>query len=90
MITPTPFTAFLAGAVAGSLMPLIWTRAGDDSLGFAAAFLLVVALPAHAFVVGFKRTAAEAGKLDTALLKRVAVWLGAAVLSSVVAQFVSA
>jgi hypothetical protein len=41
--------------------------------------LLVVALPAHAFVVGFGRTQAPSARsLDTALLKRIGAWLAAA------------
>lgn len=47
--------------------------------------LLVIALPAHAFVVGFGRSAEASGRtLDTALLKRVGVWLLAAAATVVV------
>ena len=48
--------------------------------------LLAVALPAHAFVVGFGRPPTAAGRsLDTALLKRIVVWLAAAGITTAVA-----
>lgn len=56
-----------------------------------AAFLLVVALPAHAFVVGFGRNqAGGAGTIDTALLKRVGAWLLCSIAAAVIAQSLSA
>jgi len=52
------------------------------------AFLLAVALPAHAFVVGFGRgQAPDARTLDTALLKRIGAWLAAAAATVVIAGF---
>ena len=88
-ITPTPITAALAGVFSGALMPLVWSRFGDDSVSVILAFLVVVALPAHAFVVGFShsRPAVDARKLDTALLKRVAAWFGAAVIVLAIGHF---
>ena len=81
-ITPTPITAAIAGLLAGLVMPLLWSRLGGESLALVAAFLLVVALPAHAFVVGFSRGESAASRtLDTALLKRVGAWLSAAVVA---------
>ena len=80
MPKPTPVTAALAGVFAGVVMPMLWPRLGDDTLNWIFAFLLVIALPAHALVVGFntpRESAARSG-LDTALLKRVAAWLIAA------------
>jgi len=79
-LTPTPVTAALAGVFAGVVMPMLWPRLGDDTLNWIFAFLLVIALPAHALVVGFNtpREAAARGGLDTELLKRVAAWLFAA------------
>lgn len=55
-------------------MPALWRRfAGDDML-LIAAFLLVVAPSAHAFVASFARNqTANAGTIDTASLKRAAV-----------------
>ena len=86
-LAPTPITAALAGAFAGIVMPVLWSRFESESLGLVVAFLLVVALPAHAFVAGFSRSqATTATTLDTALLKRVGVWLGAAGIAAVVAQ----
>lgn len=90
-LTPTPITAALAGAFAGIVMPILWSQFGSESMGLVVAFLLVVALPAHAFVVGFSRgQPTNARALDTALLKRVGAWLGAAVLTTVIAQAASA
>jgi hypothetical protein len=80
-ITPTLLTAALAGAFSAFTMPVLWARLGNDSLWLMLAFLLVVALPAHAFVVGFGRSAAAGpATLDTALLKRTGAWLGASAL----------
>ena len=90
-LAPTPISAALAGAFAGILMPFLWSRFGAETLSLVVAFLLVVALPAHAFVVGFSQShAANARTLDTALLKRIGAWLGAAVVASVIAQAVYA
>lgn len=82
-ISPTPLTAALAGVFSALAWPLLWSRfGGGQSPGtfeVVIITLLVIALPAHAFVVGFgPRQAAGAGKLDTDLLKRVGAWLAAA------------
>lgn len=75
-LAPTPFSAALAGAFAGAVMPILWSRMASDSTVLVIAFLLVVALPAHAFVVGFRRPeAADPKGVDAALLKRVGAWL---------------
>ena len=88
-LTPTPIKAAFAGVFAGVCMPILWSRFGSDSMSLVPAFLLVVVLPAHAFVVGFARTpAANPGTLDTALLKRVGAWLGAALVAMAVAQVI--
>jgi len=90
-LTPTPIKAALAGAFAGICMPILWSRFGSDSMSLVPAFLLVVVLPAHAFVVGFARTpAANPGTLDTALLKRIGAWLGAALVAMAVAEVIRA
>ncbi|TDK31010.1 hypothetical protein E2F49_11805 [Luteimonas terrae] len=68
-------------------MSLLWVRLANDTMLLLVAFLLLVALPAHAFVVGFgHRHAATPGAVDTALLKRGAVWLLSAVLAIGVTQ----
>ncbi len=82
-ITPTPLTAALAGALAAIAWPFIWARWGgpgaEGGFELIVAMLLVVALPAHAFVVGFGRSATSSSRtLDTALLKRIGAWLAAA------------
>lgn len=90
-ITPTPVTAALAGAVAGLLMPLLWLRLADDSTTLVIAFLLVVALPAHAWVVGFGwNQVADARSVDTVLLKRVGAWLIAALVAAAIGRAVFA
>lgn len=88
-ITPTPWTAAAAGAVAAIAWPHLWSRFGGagsaGSVELVIATLLVIALPAHAFVVGFGRSATAApGAIDIALLKRVGTWLGAAIAVTLV------
>jgi hypothetical protein len=87
-VTPTPATAALAGAFSAIVWPFVWARFGSSasagSFELIVATLLVVALPAHAFVVGFGRSqVADRGSLDTALLKRIGAWLGTAILAAV-------
>ena len=90
-LTPTPITAALAGIFTGIVMPILWARYSNDSTSLVVAFLLVVALPAHAFVVGFSRVqSVSARTVDTALLKRVGAWLLAAAVAMAVAQAVRA
>lgn len=77
-INPNPVTAAIAGLFSGVTMPLLWARFAHDSVWLTVAFLLVVALPAHAFVVGFGREQGTVGAtVDSALLKRIGAWLGA-------------
>jgi hypothetical protein len=89
-ITPTPITAALAGFFSALVLPFVWSRFGQPgssgSLELIVAFLLAVALPAHAFVLGFGRSQApDARTLDTALLKRIGAWLAAAAVTVVIA-----
>lgn len=85
-ITPSITTATLAGAFAGFVMPLLWSRLATDSTLLVVAFLLVVALPAHALVAGFGWQHKAGATLDTALLKRVGAWLITAVAAVMVSQ----
>ena len=86
-LTPTPTTAALAGAFAGILMPILWPRLATDSMILIVVFLFVVALPAHAFVVGFgQKQAADPRSVDTALLKRVGAWLVCATAAAALGQ----
>lgn len=86
-ITPTPISAAIAGAFTGIVMPILWAHFGNDTMSLVVAFLLVVVLPAHAFVVGFSYSqTANARSLDTALIKRVGAWLGAIAIAMAVAQ----
>ena len=91
-LTPTPVTAALSGMFSGFTWPLIWPffqgPAALGSLWLMLGTVVLVALPAHAFVLGFKRRQLVAGELvESALLVRVGVWLacaaGAAVLVSI-------
>lgn len=90
-LTPTPITAALAGIFAGVAMPLLWPRLGGETLNWVFAFLLVVALPVHVLVVGFNPPRESAGKcaVDTALFKRVAVWLLAALATIALMRLLS-
>ncbi|MBL0730726.1 hypothetical protein [Piscinibacter sp. HJYY11] len=88
-ITPTLWTAAAAGAVAALAWPFLWSRYGGagsaGSVELVVATLLLIALPAHAFVVGFGRSATAApGTVDMALLKRVGTWLGAAIAVTII------
>ena len=90
-ITPTPLTAALAGLFSALALPFLWARFGGpgsvDSIGLVVAFLLAVALPAHALVLGFGRNPAPNTRtLDTALLKRVGAWLVAVAATVAVAE----
>ena len=88
-VTPTPVTAALAGVFSAIAWPLLWSRFGNEasagSVELILAMLLVVALPAHAFVVGFgPGWSSNLRTVDTALLKRIGAWLAAAVATAVV------
>ncbi len=86
-ISPSPLTAALAGTFAGLVMPELWTRFAGDTVLMVGAFLLLVVLPAHAFVVGFNsRRAAGTKSVDVPQLKRVGAWLLAAVVASFAVQ----
>ena len=86
-VSPSLITAALAGLVAGTAMSLLWARLANDTMLLLVAFLLLVALPAHAFVVGFgHRHAATPGAVDAALLKRGLLWLLCAVVAVLVTQ----
>lgn len=82
-LRPTPWSAALAGVVAALAWPLLWARWGgthaDGGFELVVATLVVVALPAHAFVVGFDRARQGATRsVDSPLLKRIGAWLAAA------------
>lgn len=74
-IRPTPLTAAVAGIVSALVMTVVWPRLGQDSLTWVLAFVLVIALPLHVFVVGFGRAREAGSGADPALIRRVAVWL---------------
>lgn len=93
--TPTPVTAALAGVFSAIVWPLLWARFGspasDGTVAIVVITLLVIALPAHAFVVGFGRNQSAGGRtVDTALLKRIGAWLLAAGVTVAVAAAIRA
>jgi hypothetical protein len=87
-ITPTPLTAALAGLFSALTWPLLWKHFGQagtaGSVELIAGTLLLVALPAHALVLGFGHHANPTKGLDTAMLKRICAWLAAAGLTVIV------
>ena len=85
-ITPSIATATFAGAIAGFIMPLLWSRLASDSTYLLVAFLLVVVFPAHAFVAGFGWQHRAGATLDTAMLKRVGAWFLAALIAIAISQ----
>jgi hypothetical protein len=89
-ITPTLTTATLAGTFTGFVMPLLWARLASDSAYLIIAFLLVVALPAHALVAGFGWQQRAGTTLDTALLKRIGAWLLCALIAAAFSQLLNA
>ena len=88
-LTATPTTAAMAGVFSAVAWPLLWPLFTDpsasSSLWLVAGMLLFVALPAHAFVVGFHRSESPAARsVDTDLLKRIGAWLLAAAVTAAV------
>lgn len=86
-ITPTPLTAALAGCLSASSWPLLWPLFNDPSATASMwpilGMLLLVALPAHAFVFGFGGSPTQqSGSVDMGLLKRIGAWLSAAILTA--------
>jgi hypothetical protein len=86
-VTPTPVTAALAGIFSGLTWPVIWPFVtGTEvsaTLWLVLATIGLVAVPAHAFVVGFQRAEAPGARsLDVALLARIGAWLAAGVVTA--------
>lgn len=81
-ITPTVISAALAGIFSAITWPLLWKHFGQSAssghIEVILGTLLLVALPAHAFVLGFGHRQASQVGLDTALLKRIGAWLATA------------
>jgi hypothetical protein len=93
MIRPTPITAAVAGIFSALAWPFLWSKYGhaaaSGGVEVIIGTLLLVALPAHAFVVGFKGSqTAGARAVDTALLKRIGSWLAASAVTLLVASAV--
>ncbi len=87
-LTPTPVTAALSGVFSGLAWPLLWPlvngAGASATVGLVLGTVGLIALPAHAFVVGFKpQQTARAGSIDAALLVRVSAWLACAAITAV-------
>jgi hypothetical protein len=81
-LAPTLVTAALAGVFSGVMWPLIWPL---SSLWLMLGTVVLVVLPAHAFVVGFRRQqGVRPGAIDAALLRRLAAWIACAAIASLV------
>jgi hypothetical protein len=89
-ITPTPITAAAAGVFSALIWPWLWSTYGGPATGggveLVLGTLLLIGLPAHALVVGFKPAEQVPGSrgVDKALLTRIAAWLLAAVVAALV------
>ncbi|MFM9917761.1 MAG: hypothetical protein ACKVOX_18320 [Rhizobacter sp.] len=88
-VTATPVSAALAGAFSAAAWPLLWPLFSDtsssSSVWLVVGMLALIALPAHAFVVGFKQGQTTGPRaIDTTLLRRVGAWLLAAAVTTVV------
>jgi hypothetical protein len=89
-LRPTPWTAAAAGAVAALAWPFLWDRFGAEAasgagIGLVVASLLLIALPAHALVIGFARPErTDARSIDRPLLVRIACWTLAAAATTLV------
>jgi len=86
-ITPTPVTAALAGTFSGLTWPVIWPLVtgteASATLWLVLATIVLVALPAHAFVLGFQRSETPGSRgVDVALLARIGAWLAAGVATA--------
>jgi len=94
-VTPTPVTAALAGIFSGLTWPAVWPfvtgTEASATLWLVLATIGLVAVPAHAFVLGFQRAeAAGARSLDVALLARIGAWLAAGVATALLVAAVRA
>ena len=82
-IRPSLLTAALAGVLAALAWPYLWSRFGGAAASgtteLVVGTLLVIAVPAHAFVVGMGPSGSAEGRgVDLGLLKRIGAWLAAA------------
>jgi len=81
-LTPTPPSAAIAGAFSAWALPAFSKWLGGDadtSINYVIGFLLLVALPAHAGVLGLRRhEGPPAQGVDKPLLIRIGSWLAAA------------
>ena len=86
MMRPTLATAAVAGVFSAIAWPMLWSKYGEAAaqggIELIIGTLLLVALPAHALVVGFRRPeGADPRKVDTALLQRIGTWVLASALT---------
>jgi len=86
-VTPTRVTAALAGIFSGlawpMILPLVTGTEASATLWLVLATIVLVALPAHAFVLGFQRSETPGSRgVDVALLARIGAWLAAGVATA--------
>lgn len=86
--SPTPLTAALAGLFSALALPAAtrWLGQGSgEGMLFVVVFLVVVVLPAHAFVLGLQPAeGAPSRSVDRPLVMRTVSWVAAAVAGTVV------
>jgi hypothetical protein len=84
-IVPTPVTAAMAGVFSAIVWPLLWSKYGgagaSGSIELIVGTLLVIALPVHAFVIGFGRSL-SARSMDKPMIQRLAMWFVAALITA--------
>lgn len=82
---PTLTTAALAGVFSAIVWPMLWDKFGgagaSGSIELIVGTLLVIALPVHAFVVGFGR-GLNARSMDKPMMQRAAMWFLAALITA--------
>lgn len=87
-LSPTPLTAALAGLFSALALPAAtrWLGQGSgEGMLFVVVFLVVVVLPAHAFVLGLQPAGgAPSRSVDRPLVMRTVSWIGAALAGTVV------
>ena len=85
-LSPTPVTAALAGVFSGLTWPILWPLLRDPSsstLWLMLGTIVLIALPAHALVLGFQpRSGSRIGTMNRSLLIRIGAWLAAGTVTA--------
>ena len=84
--SPTPVTAALAGVFSGLTWPILWPLLRDpesSTLWLMLGTIVLIALPAHALVLGFQpRPGPRAGAMNRGLMVRIGAWLAAGTVTA--------